>query len=324
MDYQESMAILDAIERIWTSFRDGPPSAVREHLEAETNLAQLPWHKEIVGYGIGPVRRANSSRICDGLRLYVRPGAFLLSREPKIPERVRLRRLGQSLPVEVIEQQPVRAQTAVKPGDVAAHTSGPEGILGVGVLSQDGAPLLLSCAHVFAPRDHMAPGPLKDNIIEGRPGPPSPAVRLGTLQDVTAFGDSNTIDAATCAPDPGTTFPIASIAAETLSGVWDPTVNTGPLSGRKVWRLDQTGARVEGEIVGVDAQSVNFLDGFPDVSFHGIISYLAPNAGGDSGGAVVETLTGHLMGLHFAGEGGSQSYFCLASLIFKTLNIKFQ
>jgi hypothetical protein len=229
------------------------------------------------------------------------------------------------LPIDVIEQSsPFYAQKMVQAGDPAAHISGEAGVLGVGVRSSDdGSPLLLGCAHVFAPRNHRAPPPAA-NIIEAPPAPSSPSLanRIGTLKLFTQFGAANTIDGATCAPDAGTTFPIATVAGQVLTGIWDPTVNTGPLAGRKVWRLDQTGKRVDGEIIGVEAHDVDFLDGFPSVHFTSVIRYQASNQGGDSGGAVIETLTNQLMGLHFAGDGGSQSLFCLASLIFKTLRIK--
>jgi hypothetical protein len=150
----------------------------------------------------------------------------------------------------------------------------------------------------------------------------SAANRIGLVQDFTQFGVDNMIDAAVCAPDPGVTFPIASILGQTISAVWDPSIYTGPLEGRAVWRLNQQGQRVDGQILYVDSQTIDFLDGLPDVCFNTIIRYQAPNTGGDSGGAVIETLTGNLMGLHFAGDSGNQSFFCLASLIFQTLNIK--
>lgn len=331
MIYSDVLSVLNHVSKIWKQHRNGRPSErVLQALDAETNVARLVWQKHIVGYGVGPKIRDGHVVAEHALRLYVRRkiAENRLSPGVRIPKRLHLRKLHRYMPIDVIEQgRPFCAQRAVQPSDPAAHISGPAGIIGLGVLSNDdGSPVILGCAHVFAPRDHMAPGPLAANIIEAPPAPTSNSLanRIGTLKLFTQFSDDNpnTIDAATCTPDTGITFPIAMIAGQSLAGIWDPSADAGPLRGRKVWRLDQQGNRVDGEVIGVDAQDIDFLDGLPRVHFQPIIRYQARNQGGDSGGAVVETLTNLLMGLHFGGDGVDQSLFCLASLVFPALNIK--
>jgi hypothetical protein len=193
---------------------------------------------------------------------------------------------------------------SIQAGDKIAHVRGGAGLVALGVRAVDtGAPLLLSCAHVLAPRDGMFAGPVDGNIIEAPPILDSDSLsnRIGTLKEFVTFEpDHNTIDAATCTPDPGLDLPIGVVSGHLVTDVWDPTVPGTQIAGRKVWRIDSQGDMIEGEILFVDSQLVTLSDGEGKVRFSSILRYRAPNSAGDSGGAVVDALTNQLVGLHFA------------------------
>jgi hypothetical protein len=316
MKHSEILSLLRQIRKVSTRKRKGRGSR-------ETGFERLPWGTHIVGYGIGPKIRDGKVVEDHALRIYVRR-KLAPNRLPKsvlIPKRVRVRSLNRYLPTDVIEQsQPFLAQVAVGASSQACHIAGPPGVISLGVLSAtDNSPLLLSCAHVFAPRDHMN---LPVDAIESPPAPGSTVVnRIGVLKSSVPFTAMSTVDAATCQPDPGVTFPIAQVAGAAITGLWNPTTDTSPLAGRQVWRLDQNQKRVDGEIVAVDSQDVDLLDGLARVHFEGVIRYRAPNQGGDSGGAVIDTLTNQLMGIHFAGSG-AEGLFCVGLSCFKALSLK--
>lgn len=323
MRHHEILSVLGEIRKIWKQHARGrPPERVQKRLDAQSNLARLPWRTQIVGYGVGPKLRQGRAVGEDVLRLYVRSklSPARLPARDRIPKRAYFRSLKKYLPTDVIEQpRPFWGQAALRASSPVAHVSGPAGLITAGVLSKDGnSTLLLSCAHVFAPRNHM-----DSIVIESPPAPGSSIInRIGVLKSFTKFSANSTIDAATCTPDSGVTIPVAQVNGQRLSGFWDPDTNPAPLSGRSVWRVDSGGNRVDGVISGVDNQDVNYFDGFPAVHFQGVIRYTAPNQGGDSGAAVVDTATNQLLGIHFAGDGGDQSLFCLASLVFPTLGVK--
>jgi hypothetical protein len=160
------------------------------------------------------------------------------------------------------------------------------------------------------------------DAIESPPAPGSTVVnRIVVLKSSVPFTTVSTVDAATCKPDAGVNFPIAQVDGVAVTGLWNPTTDTLPLKDRQVWRLDQNQKRVDGEIIAVDSQNVDLLDGLPKVHFEGVIRYQAPNQGGDSGGAVIDTLTNQLMGIHFAGNG-SEGLFCVALSCFTALSLK--
>lgn len=326
MTYQEITRILECLRGIWDQHRRRPPASTLEELEAETNLAHLPWRSRITGYGIGQ-KHVDGKKTNDyALRLYVRRklATARLDTHERIPKRLHLKRWRTYVPIDVIEQpQPFVGQSAVNASSLVSHFKGDAGIIGLGVRSvNDGRPLLLSCAHVFAPRDVLLPD-LADNIIESPPIPNSNSLanRIGVLRSFTKFGKRNTIDAATCEPDPSTTFAVGQIGGRAISGVWDPTAPGTQIVGRKVWRINKNGSQVAGEITAIDEQSVAFNDGFPAVQFVSILRYECPNQGGDSGGAVIDTLSDQIIGLHFAGSALNQSLLCLASLIFPNQQI---
>jgi hypothetical protein len=289
----------------------------------ETGFEHVPWGTQIVGYGIGPKVRDGKVVEDHALRIYVRRklAPTRLLKSELIPKRVRVRSLNRYLPTDVIEQPlPFQAQGAVGPSSQACHVAGPPGVISLGVLSAtDNSPVLLSCAHVFAPRDHMN---LPVDAIESPPAPGSTvANRIGVLKSSVPFTTVSTVDAATCEPDAGVTFPIAQVDGVAITGLWNPATDTSALTGRQVWRLDQNQKRVDGEIIAVDSQDVDLLDGLAVVHFEGVIRYRAPNQGGDSGGAVIDTLTNQLMGIHFAGNG-AEGLFCVALSCFNALSVK--
>jgi hypothetical protein len=323
MKHDEIMSVLGQVHKIWQRHKDGRPGERSlTALDRQSNLARLPWHTQIVGYGVGTKLRQGKAVGGEALRLYVRrkvaPNRLL--KQDRIPKRAYFRPLKKYLPTDVIEQsRPFFAQAALQAGSAVAHVSGPAGLIATAVLdNDDNSTLLLSCAHIFAPRNHM-----DSNVIESPPAPGSTIInRIGVLDTFSQFSAQSTIDAATCTPDPGVTIPVAQVNGQRLAGIWDPDTNPAPLPERRVWRIDQNGKRVDGVIAGVDSQDVSYFDGFPPVHFQGVIRYTAPNQAGDSGGAVVDTLTNQLLGVHFAGDSGTQSLFCLASLVFPALGIK--
>lgn len=320
MTLPEINSILERIERIAKRHAKGAPSErVLAALDRETNLGRLNWREHIVGFGIGPKMRRGRQTHDYALRLYVprKVASARLRPHERIPKRLHLRRLHRYLPVDVIEQsKSFRAQVAVQSSGIAAHFHGEPGVISLAALSTaDNSQVLLSCAHVFAPRNRLLPQK-SDNIIQS----PPQIQRIGILRDFTVFGLANTVDAAVCTPDTGVTCPTATVAGHSIPSVFDASV-VAPL-GRQVWRIDSLGNRIEGTITAVDHVSVDFHDGFDSVPFQTILRYHALNRGGDSGGAVIDTLTDQLVGIHFAGDDGTESVMCLASLVFSALSLK--
>jgi hypothetical protein len=244
-----------------------------------------------------------------------------------IPKEIYSNLLCAHLPVTCVEEKRVfLGQRQVNAGDQVSHACGSAGILGVSVRStEDRAPLFLGCAHVLAPRDKVTT-PITSNVID------SPAAatlcsttnRIGVLRRVSPFGNQNTIDAATCTLDAGITSSLGVIDGTPISGVLDPRPSVTLLPGRKVWRLNQAGQRIEGTLGDFVSRSIDLLDDMGQTPFTSILIYETPNAPGDSGGAVVDSLTGALVGLHFAGDAGGGGLLCLAYLIFQALYIAWQ
>ena len=217
----------------------------------------------------------------------------------------------------------ITAQRQLNAGAPISHAGGEPGAVGIGVRSiESGATLILSCAHVLAPR-HLVDGPA-GNVIESplseraHPG----SNRIGVLGRAVPFENTNTIDAAICLPDAGINVPVGVIDGEAIRGPWRPGPTAGVLAGRSVWRISASGERVPGEIIGVEDHAVDMLDGRPEVSFRSVLHYKSPNKGGDSGSAVIDDRTGELMGIHFAGDGGELSLMCLAFLVFDALKLE--
>jgi hypothetical protein len=321
MTYAEIQRTLRIVRKIWGRYSEGRPrDRVLRELGLETNLAGLPWTTQIVGYGIGPKIKERKRLDTWALRFYVRRkiAPSRLGKDDLIPKRLHLKVAGKYLVTDVITQtRPFVAQVAVQPGDRVSHLAGKAGLIGLGVRSTNGGGLLiLSCSHVLAPRNHLRPGV---NIIESPPlpSPTNPTNRIGELASFKLE-----IDAATCRPDAGVTFPIASVDGTTIRSLFDPE-NLG-LRGRKVWRLDRSGTRVEGTLESFDDQEVDLHDGQAPVQFTRVIRYKTPNSRGDSGGAVIDQATNQLVGLHFAGDGSNTGLISQALPIFRSLRIKLQ
>lgn len=214
---------------------------------------------------------------------------------------------------------------AVMPGDAVAHIAGGPGSIGIGVRSiEDGTTLLLSCAHVFAPRTLV--NAEAEDVIESPPILHSLAAqnRIGVVKRFIPFEAFNSVDAATCAPDSGVVVPLATVAGQHILGPWRPGVGASRLAGRSVWRFDKDRGAIPGEIVGIEDHRVSFHDGRPKVQFQSVIHYRAENAPGDSGSVVIDTVTNELLGIHFAGDGFELSLMCFAFLAFDALSISLQ
>jgi hypothetical protein len=216
-------------------------------------------------------------------------------------------------------------QRSIGAGAPLTHVRGTPGLAGLAVRTRDtGITVLLSCAHVLAPRDAVSSA--TDNVIESpsASGTAQPLNRIGVLQTFVPFGSTgNTIDAAICSIDAGIDATVGLLAGETVTQIWEMSPTDPPLKGRDVWRVDQNGGRMPGRIAGkLEAHTVRFHDGFDPVPFESVVRYIAPNSSGDSGGAVIDALTGRFVGLHFAGDGIDQCLLCLAVLMFSALNIR--
>jgi V8-like Glu-specific endopeptidase len=111
------------------------------------------------------------------------------------------------------------------------------------------------------------------------------------------------------------------VDSQFLTGVWQPSDSDGPLEGRPVWRLNRDRQRVDGRVQAVTSVDVQFDDTDALVRFTSVVRYSAVHAPGDSGGAVIDSRTGKLIGIHFAGESVNRSYMCLAFRVFNALAI---
>jgi hypothetical protein len=217
------------------------------------------------------------------------------------------------------------AERDVRAGDQVTHVSSMPGVIGVGVTAQDNTRLLLSCAHVLAPRDKRIRTNPELNIIASPPleNAESTPNRIGVLQKFTNFEKDMVYmaDAAVAKLDDEVILPPAVIAGDRLTGTWQAPDDDADFRGRKVWRINRHGQRTEGVLVGYDAQEVSFPDG-DKVEFESVVRYETTSDSGDSGGAVVDVLTGKLVGLHFAGDKVKHGLICLASIIFPAFGLR--
>ena len=198
-------------------------------------------------------------------------------------------------------------------------------MIGLGVLDDDNKPLILSCAHVLAPRDKVLdPAADKDQIVEAPPilNSSNPANRVGLLKWFIELEAESLVDAAVAQLDDDVTIPISVLNGVAISGLWKAPANDGDFYDRSVWRIDQHGTQIMGNLRQRDSRTVSLHDGFADVTYKNFILYRALNSPGDSGGAVIDAATHQLVGIHFGGDGFHESWLCEASLIFPALGLK--
>lgn len=213
----------------------------------------------------------------------------------------------------------------LSPGAPVSHLNGEPGVIGLGVLDDDNKPMILSCAHVLAPRDKVLdPTANKDQIVEAPPilNSSSTANRVGLLKWFIELEAESVVDAAVAQLDDDITIPISMVNGVSISGLWKAPIKDDDFYDRSVWRVDQFGTQVMGNLRRRDSKKVPLHDGFDDVTYKNFIVYRALNSPGDSGGAVIDTATNELVGIHFGGDGFHESWLCEATLIFPALGLK--
>lgn len=238
--------------------------------------------------------------------------AHRLTARQYIPELLRHREFGHEIATRVIECGDSFALQApypgtLRPGLAIGHEHGfPSGSLGLLVqaaLPMPG-PFILSCAHVMAwSRRGIFPLPLPGDVVEqpvSLDADPE-EFRVGRLTGV--FSDltrqSVTQDFALAAVLPGIPFQrdprITSISISPDIPRGTPVTMLGRVSG-------PAPGVVQGRQASVRVPSFGNVN-FPFWVYNDLTLYSVRNATGDSGGSVVDSRTGQVVGIHTGGNG---------------------
>jgi hypothetical protein len=195
-------------------------------------------------------------------------------------------------------------QASFKAG-ASISAAGLGGTLGAVVVNGLGATFGLTCAHVAAP--WWNDNPFGTRVTVAVPGVPDGEV-LGTVETWTAFSvrNENTADAALIRLDSGTTV---DNALSSGARVDESTVQDLDLLHAGEVRIRTRRGEVSGL---VDSVRNKLTFGFAgrDFEFSNILAYQAAVEEGDSGSSVVLG-TDRLLGMHFAGVGGTGPGYCV-------------
>lgn len=194
------------------------------------------------------------------------------------------------------------------------------GTIGVGLVDAWGKNYAMSCTHVVAAPNN-ANSFRKPAESPSAPNLPINANIVGQVFDWINIG-------------PGTNFVDAGVILLDSSNVRISNAPLGLAAGQSAFLLDAsaytsfagrqlTVFTATGPVqvtAGLVYDGVVFTLNRTDYLFSSVLSYTsAPGAlqGGDSGGAVIDHLTGQFLGLHMGGHGGEAGYCTIAPLIWQ-------
>jgi hypothetical protein len=194
----------------------------------------------------------------------------------------------------------------IQSGFSVAHVKTTAGTVGA-VVKRDGKLFILSNSHVLA---LSGKGKVGDQIVY--PGPADggtvPANLVGSLASFVAFDTSgafvNRVDAA-----------LAEIDQTRLSGInfgihkaVTPLRTILPKRGMKISKAGRTSGKTSGEVIDVNFRFVLQYPGVGGVGYIDQVLCSRYTEPGDSGSLVVDTVTGKIVGLHFAGANGGSVF----------------
>ncbi|MGJ5814533.1 hypothetical protein [Paludibaculum fermentans] len=303
--------VTNLVGRFFSSALLGKRFRGGKELSAENRsfLTGLAWGGQIVGVGIaakqsGQDEKIDESTLC--LRFTVRRKVpdRRLTKEHRIPKRLRFEHLGRRILTDVVEHDSVAAMQAIGPGLPAAQNVGPTGTITAIVQANSpvGTVFALGCAHVLAPPGLNTPG----QPVEAPPdnNPQSLGNVVGVLRQFTGFNSTgaNFLDAALVELDPTRASQVTNRFPD--GSTFGPIVTSGDQLQRQVRMFrGTTGNWTSGIIRQLNVTRLISYPGVGSFSFSGLVESRLFNAGGDSGSPVVIDIPENpVVSMHIGGD----------------------
>jgi hypothetical protein len=280
----------------------------------------------IVGIGASRKQVAGQMIEAPAVTLFVRRKRVRgrLAESERIPEVLRLESIEADVVTDVVEvgSTPVAhasKERPLRPGCGGAHFLGEEGTFGLFVrrVGQN-EPLVLSCSHVLARSGLASP----DDVVEqplGGAAITDPVAKLTDVFSVLSTSSVNTEDIALARIDDGIKTNLLPLPSDT------------PITSVSDLRAHQFAAGIPTRLLGLTTPDgrgatltseasfrVRELPGVGDVTFSGLVAYVTPCAGGDSGAVVVTDDGATALGLHIGGTPTGLGVFLPLGPVFST------
>lgn len=214
------------------------------------------------------------------------------------------------------------ARNPLQPGNSLGILGAPAGTLGAVVVA-DGAPMLLSNAHVLA---NCGKAPFGERILVPSPngdgGADPDDVVAGLVRSVPLLANAgfvNYVDAAVGGVRPSV---LHRLSAEVRTLHRRPEGSIAPARGMLVEKVGRTTDRTAGKVVDADFHCAVDYPGFGRVGFRNQVLCTRFTEGGDSGSLIFQQGTALATGLHVGGAKGG-SFFSPIATVLSLLHISF-